>query len=194
MNTPRLQRRRVAPRSLPTARQSGFSLIEMVAAFVVFAIGMGVLLGILSASIRNARLSADYTQAALWAQTGLDVVGIGEELKEGRSSGRFDDEFRWELDVTKYEPPPIEGQPAPAGGGTEAFIGIELYRIDLEVLWGEGRNPRSAHFTTLRAVNPNPNGSSGLGGSRGGDMGQQRGNGRGSRGGGSRSNDKTKGG
>lgn len=158
--------RRRAPRAAP-ARQSGFSLIEMVAAFVVFALGMAVLMGILSASIRNARLAADYTQAALWAQSGLDVVGIGEELEEGRKSGKFDDAFRWELEVTKYEPPPIEGQPASAASGnTESFTGIDLYKVDMIVSWGETRNPRSAHFTTLRAVNPNANGG-GLGGGLG---------------------------
>lgn len=160
--------RRRAPRAAP-ARQSGFSLIEMVAAFVVFALGMAVLMGILSASIRNARLAADYTQAALWAQSGLDVAGIGEELEEGHKSGKFDDEFRWELDIVKYEPPPIEGQPASAAAAdTESFTGIELYKLDLVVSWGATRNPRSAHFTTLRAVNPNANGTSRLGGGQSG--------------------------
>jgi general secretion pathway protein I len=164
--------RRRALRAAP-ARQSGFSLIEMVAAFVVFALGMAVLMGILSASIRNARLAADYTQAALWAQTGLDVVGIGEELKEGRKSGRFDDAFRWELEITKYEPPPIEGQAtSSAQADVESFTGIELYKLDMVVSWGETRNARSAHFTTLRAVNPSTNnGAGGIGGGQG--QGQQ---------------------
>jgi general secretion pathway protein I len=148
----------------PVARQTGFSLIEMVAAFVVFALGMGVLMGILSSSIRAARLSADYTQAALWAQTGLDTFGIGEELHAGHKSGKFDNDFRWELEIAKYEPPPVEGQPQPASGTTETFTGIELYRLDLTVFWGDRRNARSAIFSTLRAVNPNLNNASGLGG------------------------------
>ena len=100
-----MSRRPFRHRPLPP-RQQGFSLIELVAAFVVFAIGFGVLMGILSASIRNTRLAADYTQAALWAQSQLDIVGIGEKLEPGRKSGRFDDRFRWELDISKYEPPP----------------------------------------------------------------------------------------
>lgn len=136
-----------APR-LPQ-RQHGFSLIEMVAAFVVFAIGFGVLMGILSASIRNTRLAADYTQAALWAQSQLDIVGIGEKLEPGRKSGRFDDNFRWELDISKYEPPPD----ANAAPRPESFQSVDMFRVDLEVLWGERRNPRSAHFVTLRSAN-----------------------------------------
>lgn len=131
------------------ARQRGFSLIELVAAFVVFALGFAVLMGILSASIRNTRLAAEYTQAALWAQSQLDVVGIGEKLEPGHKSGRFDDQYRWELDVQKYEPPPdANSAPKPEG-----FQGIDLFRVDLEVLWGERRSPRSAHFVSLRSAN-----------------------------------------
>jgi general secretion pathway protein I len=151
-------------RGLPSsaARQRGFSLIEMVAAFVVFALGFGVLMGILSASIRNTRLAADYTQAALWAQSLLDVVGIGEKLEPGRKSGRFDDAFRWELDISKYEPPPD----ANAGPTVESFQSIELFRVDLEVLWGERRNPRSAHFVSLRSANAEAGGMGGATGER----------------------------
>ena len=46
----------------------GFSLIEMVAAFLVFAIAIGVLMSVLTAAMRNTRMSVDYTMAALWAQ------------------------------------------------------------------------------------------------------------------------------
>ncbi|WP_257385684.1 type IV pilus modification PilV family protein [Tahibacter caeni] len=140
------------------SRQTGFSLIELIAAFVVFAIGFGVLMGILSASIRNTRLAADYTQAALWAQSQLDVVGIGEKVEPGRKSGRFDDQFRWELEISKYEPPPdSNSQPRPEG-----FQGIDLFLVDLEVLWGDRRSPRSAHFVSLRSAIPESGGSVGI--------------------------------
>jgi general secretion pathway protein I len=159
MSIPRRPRRGPLPSA---ARQRGFSLIEMVAAFVVFALGFGVLMGILSASIRNTRLAADYTQAALWAQSQLDVVGIGEKLEPGRKSGRFDNEFRWELDISKYEPPPSEN----AGPTAESFQSIDLFRVDLEVLWGDRRSPRSAHFVSLRSANAEASGVGGAAGER----------------------------
>lgn len=159
MSIPSRPRRGLPPSA---ARQRGFSLIEMVAAFVVFALGFSVLMGILSASIRNTRLAADYTQAALWAQSQLDVVGIGEKLEPGRKSGRFDDAFRWELEISKYEPPPD----ANAGPTAESFQSIELFRVDLEVLWGERRSPRSAHFVSLRSANAEAGGIGGAPGER----------------------------
>ena len=143
----------------PPSRQTGFSLIEMVAAFVVFALGFGVLMGILSASIRNTRLAADYTQAALWAQTRLDVVGIGEKLEPGRKSGRFDDQFRWNLEISKYDPPPDPN--SQTATTPESFQSVALFRVDLEVLWGERRSPRSAHFVSLRSATPEAGGTAG---------------------------------
>ena len=58
-------------------RQAGFSLIEMVAAFLVFAIAIGVLMEILATSVHSTRASNAYTMAALWAESKLDTIGIG---------------------------------------------------------------------------------------------------------------------
>lgn len=152
----------------------GFSLIEMIAAFLVFAISLGVLMQVLTSSIRSARQSSDYTMAALWAQTRLDAVGVGEPLETGQSSGRFDDHFRWELDIHEVDAaaiePPVQaplGDPQAAAyeGQTQAMAAMNagqmpddapflLYQLDLAVSWGGGRNPRVARFTTLRAVQP----------------------------------------
>lgn len=160
----------------------GFSLIEMIAAFLVFAIAIGVLMSVLAASIRNTRLSSDYTMAALWAQSKLDVVGVGEPVEEGHTSGRFDDVYSWDLDIKQVDPSAVEPppqQPLAAGNAqaqqqaqrnavaaTQAGLGggiemspFDIYQVDLVVSWGgrAGAQPRTAHFGTLRAVNPDPN-------------------------------------
>ena len=156
----------------------GFTLIEMIAAFLVFAISIALLMEVLASSMRNARLSSDYTMAALWAQTKLDGVGVVERVEEGHSSGRFDDTFAWDLDVHRVDPSAIEPPPqlpvnaqqqgargtpqqtvsaanAGLGGGIDVQP-FDLYQIDLVVSWPSsgGRPPRTAHFGTLRAVNP----------------------------------------
>jgi len=175
----------------PPAR--GFSLIEMVAAFLVFAISMGILMQILATSMRNTRQSSDYTMAALWAQSKLDTVGVGTPIEPGRSSGRFDDVYGWELDIQQVdpasvEPPPQAAAPMPGnaqqgrpgtpqnqqtmsagnaglGGGLQAAP-FDLYRVDLTVFWGGrfGAKLRTAHFGTLRATNPDPTGTGQPGG------------------------------
>ena len=95
-------------------RMRGFSLIEMVAAFLVFAIGIGVLMNILATSMHSARQSSDYTMAALRAESKLDTVGVGEHIEAGHTSGRFDDDYSWDLDIRQVDPASVEPPPQPA--------------------------------------------------------------------------------
>ncbi|MEO8010325.1 MAG: type II secretion system protein, partial [Dokdonella sp.] len=67
-------------RGLPANRAKGFTLIEMIAAFVIFALAMASLMQILTMSLNGTRRSLDETRAALWAQSLLDKVGIGERI------------------------------------------------------------------------------------------------------------------
>ena len=136
------------PRFPPPRKQQGFSLIELVAAFVIFALGFGMLMQILTGSIRSARLSGEYTQAALWAQTKLDTVGVGEKMAEGSSSGKFDNAYHWTLEVKKYQPPQTQQSPV------QTVQPVDLFRVQLIVGWGGSRNERTAQFVTLRAANP----------------------------------------
>ncbi|MDE2085731.1 MAG: prepilin-type N-terminal cleavage/methylation domain-containing protein [Xanthomonadaceae bacterium] len=75
----------IVPRCGTTSfhKSGGFTLIELVAAFVIFAIGFGVLLQILTTCLHTTAQAADYTRAALWAQSLMDVQGVGEPLKDG---------------------------------------------------------------------------------------------------------------
>lgn len=130
-------------------RQRGFTLIEVMAAFAIFAVLFGVLLQILSTSISNTRRSGDFTQAALLAQSQLDMVGIESLPRPGQSSGRYNDEYTWELVIEPY-------QIADAGGDNRGVayedLPIDLYYVGLTVYWGQGRYERSALFETLRSV------------------------------------------
>jgi general secretion pathway protein I len=185
---------------LRRSHMRGFSLIEMVAAFLVFAIGVGVLMQILATSMHTTRQSSDYTMAALWAESKLDTVGVGEPIEAGQSNGHFDDNYSWELDIQQVDPSSVEPPPqqtalagntaqnqnqnqnrqtsvanAGNGGGIEVAP-FDLYQVDLTVFWGGRFNSHShsAHFGTLRATNPDPNNpqQSGLGGMRSQAQGQ----------------------
>ena len=49
-------------------RTRGFTLIEIVVAFAVLAIGLGIAMQIATGAIRNSRRAAERTDAALYAQ------------------------------------------------------------------------------------------------------------------------------
>lgn len=128
-------------------RQRGFTLIEIVVAFAILALGLGIAMQIAGGAMRNARQAATRTDAALYAQSLLDTVGVGERLEEGSSSGEFGEQFRWHLDATKYE---IETEtPLDAG-----LAPVQLYRLELRVTWEASGKEQEARFTTLRALTP----------------------------------------
>lgn len=131
-------------------RQAGFTLIEIVVAFSVLAVGLGVAMQIATGAMRQSRNAADYTEAALYAQSLLDNVGVGERLEEGENSGEFDERFSWSLRVDPYE---IVSEDAAAPLDT-AIAPVELYRLELLVSWQRGRGHQEARFVTLRALTP----------------------------------------
>ncbi len=134
-------------------RSRGFTLVEMLAAFALFAIGLGVMMEMTSSSLRNARVGAELSEAALWAQSKIDVAGIDEPLTAGSKVGEFDRKYRWEMNITEWQPP---ADAAPLGIDSVALM--ELYQIELIVRWGQGDRERHARFVTMRAIQPNQQG------------------------------------
>jgi len=134
------------------ARTRGFTLIEIIVAFTILALGLGITMQIATGAMRNARHAAQRTEAALYAQSLLDSAGVGERLEVGETSGDFNDDFRWSLVVEEHEvesetPTPIEAGLAP----------VQLYRLELVVTWGRrDKTEQQARFVTLRALTPDP--------------------------------------
>lgn len=125
-------------------RQGGFSLLEVIAAIMLLAIAFTALMKVAGASISLTHNAAQHSEAAMWARSLLDSAFVGEPVKPGSSSGRFDRQFRWQLDVTPWNGAGIAAPNAP----------LHLYQLDLDVLWGPTAHPRSAHFRTLRLAGP----------------------------------------
>lgn len=150
-------------------RASGFTLIEIVAALVLFAIALGIFMQMTGNSLRAARQAQHYSHAALHAQSLLDAAGHGETLREGVTSGRLDDGTEWTLRVAKADvdsiampvpqaPAGVAGPGAPAplppAAGVREEVPVDLYRLELTIRWDDGRGRREAGFTTLRAIQP----------------------------------------
>ena len=127
----------------------GFSLLEVIAAILLLAIAFTALMRVTGGSIGLTNNAADYTRAALWARSLLDTADAEGPLKAGHTEGRFDQQYRWRLTVTPWTPPDADPQQPSA---------LQMMKLDLDVLWGQGRVERTAHFSTLRLVSAVPQG------------------------------------
>jgi general secretion pathway protein I len=137
-------------RAMSLRSSRGFTLLELVVALVIFAFAFVALMSIATGAMRAARRSADYTQAALWAQTKLDQLGVGEKLQVGGDVGRFDARYEWQLRIDEAEALPTESS-------VDEVVPVKLFRVELLVNWREGSQERQAQFVTLRAVQPDAN-------------------------------------
>ena len=123
--------------------QAGFTLLEVIVAFVILALAFGAAFRIFSIGFLGTRLSQDYTAAVLVGQSKLAALGASEPLPEGVSSGRFDERFAWRLSVKPY------GEQAGASGTPTV---ARLLDVQLVVSWSDQPAPRSVTFATLRLV------------------------------------------
>lgn len=133
------------PHSPFPRRSRGFTLLEVLVAFIVFVMIFGAVLDALGMAMRNTRRSAEVSEAALWAQSKLDAIGSIEELEEGSDSGRFNERYSWQLDVRKEQIPRTDGI------SPDSFP-VDLYRVELVVTWGDRDRPREQRFVTLRSM------------------------------------------
>lgn len=116
------------------ARQTGFTLLEMLAALVIMALCSGVLLLAFGQSARALQQVDRADRLSQAARSVLDEQAAGV-LPPGQSSGVVDGRIEWAMNVAPL--PAASGQP-------------RLLRIELTVREG----PHQARFSTLRLVNP----------------------------------------
>lgn len=142
------------PGSPGPPQQGGFTLLEVLLAFLVFALSFAVTLEILSGAIRNTTRAKESTEAALIAQSLMDQVGFDIPLRTGASFTGEEGNYHWSVDIYPFQ------------GGLENsrsleladITGIELLEVECVVSWGEGVRERSQSFSTVKAIDENAEG------------------------------------
>ena len=115
--------------------ERGFTLLEILVALVVLAIGLGaVSTGVALALRSDAR--AHGSQAALHlAQSRLEAAGIAEPLVPGQRQGQVGNKYRWRQTVTEVRPsaepaPPGAMPRRPAGGLRTFWVSVVVETAD----------------------------------------------------------------
>jgi general secretion pathway protein I len=97
------------PRRNPRAtRAAGFTLIEVLVALVIAAIGLQLAFEMFSTHTRMLDAGVQERRAVALADSLLAQVGTGIAVQPGSSSGSFDKDYRWRLHVTPFPRPGTE--------------------------------------------------------------------------------------
>ncbi len=122
-------------------RCGGFTLLEVLVAFVILALSVSMLMQVFSVGLRSAALSEEYTRATLLAESKLAAVGPEIPVEEGVTEGEYDDKYRWRVTIGPYE-----------WSADDDFTDLPAtpLQVTVEVLWGEGERERSVPLTSLR--------------------------------------------
>lgn len=117
---------------LVTRQRGGFSLLELMVAVAILAIGLIGVLQVVSQGLRVSWQSEERTVASELAEQRLAEALLDPELEPGSDSGDFGEEYpvyRWSQTVDETE---LEG----------------LYRVTVEVSWDSGVKTRAVELET----------------------------------------------
>ncbi|MGE5616631.1 MAG: prepilin-type N-terminal cleavage/methylation domain-containing protein [Bacillota bacterium] len=124
-------------------KQHGFTLLEVVVAFVVLALILGTVFQIFSAGLARAADMDEYSGALDVAQSRLASFSVDEPLNEGETTGESaDHRYQWKVSVQRTQQLKESGE---AIQGT-----FDLYRVEVAVGWksGDGKQ-RQFNLATL---------------------------------------------
>jgi general secretion pathway protein I len=137
------------------ARQTrGFSLIEVLAAFVILALVATALFQLFSGALQNASAAEDWSRAVLVAESRLTATASTQPLVEGTERGADDDgRIRWESRVRLWEPPGVDAELARISDG----MTTRLYRVEVDVRFpGLAGRERALSLATVRLAAKDP--------------------------------------
>ncbi|RYY94792.1 MAG: general secretion pathway protein GspI [Comamonadaceae bacterium] len=145
---------RVSSSRIPPTRRgaAGFTLIEIIVAFGILALGLTLLLGTLSGATRQVRQAGDAGRAAMHAHSLL-----AEYSSTLRAPARFDGEledgrYRWQLQATPWQ------DPGRAGAARSDPGAPRLLHVQLDIEWADGGPQERLQVASLRLALP-PQGS-----------------------------------
>ena len=132
---------------MPSER--GFTLLEVLVAFIIAAIALTVLFSGGLDGLRAADVSGRYAEAISRAQSHLAVATVGESLTPGDRQGDDGHGFHWHLRVS----PKASVPPNPAAPQQRL---LTLYAISSAVSWTEGAQTRTVQLDSERVGSAPP--------------------------------------
>jgi general secretion pathway protein I len=132
----------------------GFSLLEVLVAFVILSLVATALFELFGGALRNAGASADWSRALLVAQTRLTEAAAAQPLREGSASGTdASGRIGWQTVVAPYQVPDAD----PDVERASESMPTRLYRVSVDVRYmGDNGRERTFTLATVKLGARNP--------------------------------------
>jgi len=135
-------------------RAAGFSLLEVLAAFVILALVATALFRLFSGSLSNASAAEEWSRALLLAESQLDQAASAQPLKESSERGTDSTgNVHWETNIVAYAPPDATSDAERAA----ELLGTRLLRVTTEVTFPAAvKGERKVSLTTIKLAQKVP--------------------------------------
>jgi general secretion pathway protein I len=136
------------------ARSLGFSLLEVLVAFIILALVGTALFELFGGALNNASAADEYSRAALFAESRLTAAIVEAPLREGGDQGVSEDgKYTWATRIEPYVGPGTTADQDRLG----QQAAVRLWRISVTVSWpGTLGNQRSVSLASLRLAPKQP--------------------------------------
>lgn len=121
-------------------KQKGFSLLEILVAFSIMGLSLGILLKIFSSGVQTATVAETYTRSVQTAESLMARAGVESALEPGRHSGD-DNGYHWTEQVSEFSWD-AEAEPSKK---------YALYKVVITV-FKQGEENRAVELRTLKLV------------------------------------------
>ena len=135
-------------------KAGGFSLLEVLVAFIIVALVVTALFRLYGGALGNASAASEWTRALLVAQSRLALAASAQPLREATDAGSdADGSIDWRTSVTPYVPPDADQDVERA---SEAMA-TRLFRVTVDVRFpGIAGQSRTLTLSTLKVGQRNP--------------------------------------
>ena len=120
--------------------ENGFSLLEVIVALAIMAMGFFTVLQLFSGSIRSVGMSEQYLKATTLAQSKMGELEMNN-YRTSEFEGTFvnEDGYRWKLEISPY-----------TSKLNNDDNNIQLSEVLLRVLWSDANQLRNIELNTLK--------------------------------------------
>ncbi|MBN1593221.1 MAG: type II secretion system protein [Candidatus Coatesbacteria bacterium] len=143
--------------------RSGFTLLEVMIALAILAIGLVTVMQLFAGALRLSRVDKGLTEAVFVAQQVMDDLVLRNTLEDGEEDTGEEKGYQWESHVEKLVGEDMEATNKDdintadyiaEIGADDAIVPVDIYKITVAVKWhfGDSENERVYELHSLKAL------------------------------------------